>query len=68
MKTPKYARCNRAGNKVIFKTELDAKLALAERVWKDKGEIRCYKCPHRNHWHLTSMTLEEYLQEQNRAA
>ena len=58
-------RCNRA-NKVIFKTELEAKMALAERVWKDKGEIRDYEC--RDHFHLTSMTLEEYLRQQNRAA
>lgn len=43
--------CNRA-NKVIFHDELDAKIALASRVWKDKGEIRHYPCT--NHWHLTS--------------
>lgn len=38
--------------KVMFATELDAKMALADRVWKDKGEQRYYKC--RNHYHLTS--------------
>ena len=42
------------GQKVIFKTELDAKIALASRVWKDKGEIRYYRCEIGNHWHLTS--------------
>jgi hypothetical protein len=43
--------CNRSG-KVIFRTELDAKIALAERVWKDKGERRYYPC--QEHFHLTS--------------
>lgn len=45
--------CNRA-RKVVFHTELDAKIALAERLRKDKGEIRYYQCPHSNHFHLTS--------------
>lgn len=40
--------------KVIFRTELDAKIALADRVWKDKGEVRYYKCERGRHWHLTS--------------
>ena len=43
--------CNRV-HKVIFFTELDAKLALAQRVWKDKGEVDYYPC--HGHWHLTS--------------
>lgn len=43
--------CNRAG-KVIFRTELDAKIALARRVWNDKGERRIYPCG--DHFHLTS--------------
>lgn len=43
--------CNRTG-KVVFHTELDAKIALAGRKAKDKGEIRYYKCW--GHWHLTS--------------
>ena len=48
-------RCNKA-NKTIFFTELDAKLALARRVWKDKGEIRYYDCRDSRgiHYHLTS--------------
>lgn len=45
-------QCNRSGRKVIFKTELDAKLTLARRVWKDTGEVRIYACG--NHYHLTS--------------
>ena len=46
-------RCNRTG-KVVFKDEIAAKLALAVRKRKDKGELRTYQCPHQNHWHLTS--------------
>lgn len=38
--------------KVIFRSELDAKIALSARVWRDKGEIRYYPC--KNHFHLTS--------------
>lgn len=48
--TNKHARCNRTG-KVKF-DEIGAKLALARRVWGDKGEIRYYKCG--RHYHLTS--------------
>ena len=47
-------RCNRTG-KVIFPTDLEAKIALASRVWKDKGEVRYYKC--HGHFHLTSMPI-----------
>lgn len=50
-------RCNKTG-KVIFSNELDAKIALAARVWKDKGEQRYYPCKghgKRVHYHLTSM-------------
>jgi len=46
-------RCNKTG-KIIFSTELDAKIALARRVWKDKGEQRYYRCPVSSHFHLTS--------------
>lgn len=42
------------GQKVIFHTELDAKIALAGRIRKDKGEIRYYRCEIANHWHLSS--------------
>ena len=44
--------CNKTG-KVIFPTELDAKIVLARRVWKDKGEVRYYPCG--KHFHLTSL-------------
>lgn len=50
-------RCNRTG-KVIFATKLDAKIALATRVWKDKGEVRYYPCY--GHWHLTSQVRESW--------
>jgi len=55
--TKKLRRCNRAG-KVVFETELDAKIALASRVWKDKGEKRYYPCPN-GHFHLTSQEKGE---------
>lgn len=43
--------------KVILPTELDAKMALAERLRKDTGEIRYYRCNahgQAGHWHLSS--------------
>ncbi|WNO27828.1 hypothetical protein SEA_HUWBERT_77 [Microbacterium phage Huwbert] len=45
--------CRRA-RKVSFVDEIAAKLALAERIRKDKGEVRQYKCNFGNHYHLTS--------------
>lgn len=48
----KHQRCG-SRRKVVFPTELDAKIALARRVWKDKGEVDYYPCPN-GHWHLTS--------------
>lgn len=51
MKT-RAKRCR--AQKVIFHTELDAKIALADRMAKDKGEIRYYPCEIANHWHLSS--------------
>lgn len=50
-KERKSRRCNISGL-IIFETELDAKIALARRVWKDKGEKRYFAC--RNHFHLTA--------------
>ncbi len=44
-------RCPRS-KKVIFRTELDANIALAFRKAKDKGEKRFYPCM--DHYHLTS--------------
>lgn len=55
-------RCAKA-RKVGFHTELDAKIALAQRIAKDKGEQRHYPCyaGGKKHFHLTS-------QEQRNAA
>ena len=44
-------RCSISGL-VIFDSELDAKIALARRVWKDKGEKRYFSCG--RHFQLTS--------------
>lgn len=52
--------CNRA-NSPIIPDELTAKMVLAERVWKDKGEKRYYKCL--GHFHLAAMSEEEYEQQ-----
>lgn len=49
------ARCKYG--KVMIHTELDAKMALAKRIAKDKGEVRYYLCDAhgtKKHWHLTS--------------
>lgn len=48
-----------ACRKVAYRDEVAAKLTLAEARWKDgsrrsKLEVRAYKCPKGNHWHLTS--------------
>ncbi len=40
--------------KVRFRTELDAKIALAAVLRRDKGEKRIYRCPRCKGWHLTS--------------
>lgn len=60
----KKDRCGKQ-NKVIFPTELDAKLALATRVWKDKGEVDYYLCDfkcraakYKEHYHLTSQKFD----------
>lgn len=47
-------RCAATGL-VMFKSELEAKIVLASRVWRDKGEKRVFPCPAGNHFHLTSM-------------
>jgi len=40
-------------NKVKYRDELDAKIALARLVWRDKGQTRVYFCPYCKNWHLT---------------
>lgn len=44
-------RCNKTGL-IIFPDELEAKIVLARRVWKDKGEKRTFPCG--NHFHLSA--------------
>ena len=55
MKNIRVDYCRRA-RKVAFTSELDAKMALADRssVHRDKGERRHYKCKFGPHYHLTS--------------
>lgn len=53
MSRPKFKYCSREGKPIIF-DELGAMMALARRQNRDKGEIRYYKCPAHNHYHLTS--------------
>lgn len=50
--------CKRA-RKVSFKNELEAKMALAQRIRQDKGEQRYYKCNFGEHYHLTSQVEYE---------
>lgn len=50
-KKARLRRCNRTG-KIIFRTELEAKIVLASRQYRDKGEKRIYSC--HGHYHLTS--------------
>lgn len=41
-----------------FRDELAAKIALSERIARDKGETRTYKCEFCPAWHLTSQPLK----------
>lgn len=47
-------RC-RTTHLVIFDTELEAKIVLAHRIKRDKGEIRYFHCG--DHYHLTSQPM-----------
>lgn len=51
-------RCNRTGLVILF-SELDAKIVLAQRKYRDKGEVRYFECKSGNHFHLTSMPENE---------
>jgi hypothetical protein len=50
-KRPPLKRCNRT-HLVVFDTELEAKMVLASRMHRDKGEVRYFECG--DHFHLTS--------------
>ena len=49
---PRRVYCNRA-NKVIFPSELDVKIELANHVLYGT-ESRAYKCPWGRHFHITT--------------
>lgn len=56
MSTPrrgKGKRCSRTG-KVMFRSKLQADIALARLRWLDAGQVRTYRCEFCNCWHLTS--------------
>lgn len=44
----------RCTDKVRYRDELGAKIALANTQAKDHGEKRVYRCPICRGWHLTS--------------
>jgi len=54
---PRMKYC-RAEGKIIIHTELDAKIILAKRIAKDKGETRYYECRSKGHYHLTSQPIK----------
>ncbi len=45
--------CRKSG-KIRYHDQLDAQIALAKLVWKDKGEKRIYRCPACKGFHTTS--------------
>lgn len=56
----KVAKCHKGGKRA-YRTEVDAKIAMAgtnDNVKREKVEQRVYPCG--NHFHLTSQTEEEY--------
>lgn len=50
VKTKRCSHCL----KVSFLDEISAKIVLAKRSYKEKGERRVYPCPFGKGWHLTS--------------
>ena len=52
--TPRGERLCTKVTKVRFKDRLACLMVLARRQHADKGERRCYLCPHCKGWHLTS--------------
>ena len=51
----KLKRCNRTGLVIIY-DEIEAKLVLAKRWNRDKGETGYFKCV--DHYHLTAHGVE----------
>ncbi|MCA1807240.1 MAG: hypothetical protein LC687_05255 [Actinobacteria bacterium] len=52
----KLIRCSHTGL-VVFNSELEAKIVLAHRIRRDKGEIRYFSCG--DHFHLAATDLME---------
>jgi len=50
---PRRQYCKYYGGKVIFPTELDVKIELANHKFYDT-DSRAYKCGWRNHYHITT--------------
>lgn len=48
-------KCIRTG-KVKFRSDLDARIALAGRINRDSGELRTYQCEFCHQYHMTSQT------------
>lgn len=55
-------RCSQTGLVILF-TELEAKIVLAQRMYRDKGEVRYFPCTAGNHFHLTSEPENETTSE-----
>lgn len=52
----KFSKCRKTG-KIRYHDALDAQIALAKLVWKDKGEKRTYRCHFCRGFHTTSQDL-----------
>jgi hypothetical protein len=52
-KKGKKPRCSSSG-KIQYRTEIDAKLAIAGFAAKGRDEARAYRCPECRKWHTTS--------------
>lgn len=55
-------RCGQTGLVILF-SELEAKIVLAQRRHRDKGEVRYFPCTAGDHFHLTSEPENETTSE-----
>lgn len=60
-------KCRRSG-KIKWRTELDAKLAMANIDYKMRAatkekEIRAYRCPFCDYWHLTHQEPRQHKEQ-----
>lgn len=58
----KLIRCGQTGLVILF-SELEAKIVLAQRIHRDKGEVRYFPCTAGNHFHLTAEPENETTSE-----